>query len=232
MDLKSPGNLLYLVGLTKRELAGSHWHLITPSDRHDLASGRHDLASGRRDVASGRRDLASGRREPAVTNGEQETGDRRQEAGDRVQGSGFEVQVPTVDAPQAKQTFHAVHAAIQRGLVRACHDLSEGGLAVAAAEMCFAGGLGAEIELAAVPRGNESDDASVLLFSESNSRFLCEVPSDASAAFEGTLADVPCAKIGTVSDAARLCILGPTGGAVVDSEVETLKQAWKRPLAW
>ena len=45
------------------------------------------------------------------------------------------------------QTFAALHRAIQRGLVRACHDLSEGGLAVAAAEMAFAGGLGARIDV-------------------------------------------------------------------------------------
>ena len=46
-------------------------------------------------------------------------------------------------APQAKQIFAAVHHAIRTSRVRACHDLSEGGLAVAAAEMAFAGGLGA-----------------------------------------------------------------------------------------
>ena len=39
----------------------------------------------------------------------------------------------------ARDVFHKLHAAIDGGLVRACHDLSEGGLAVAAAEMAFAG---------------------------------------------------------------------------------------------
>ncbi|KKL20790.1 hypothetical protein LCGC14_2451940, partial [marine sediment metagenome] len=47
-------------------------------------------------------------------------------------------QVPRVDAKSAKATFAALHKAIAAGLVRACHDLSEGGLAVAAAEMAFA----------------------------------------------------------------------------------------------
>ena len=54
-------------------------------------------------------------------------------------------QVPTVDPLIAKQTFAAMHQAISQGLVASCHDLSEGGLAVAAAEMCFAGGIGAEL---------------------------------------------------------------------------------------
>ena len=48
-----------------------------------------------------------------------------------------------VDPDVAKQTFAAMHQAIQSGCLRACHDLSEGGLAVAVAEMAFAGGLGA-----------------------------------------------------------------------------------------
>ena len=49
----------------------------------------------------------------------------------------------------APKVFAAVHAAISAGLVRACHDLSEGGLAVALAEMAFAGGIGADVTDAA-----------------------------------------------------------------------------------
>ena len=56
-------------------------------------------------------------------------------------------QVPQVDPARGQATFAALHRAIDAGLVRACHDLSEGGLAVAAAEMAFAGGFGAEIDL-------------------------------------------------------------------------------------
>ena len=52
--------------------------------------------------------------------------------------------VPEVIATQAKATFAAVHQAIQGGLVRSCHDMSEGGLAVTLAEMAFAGALGAK----------------------------------------------------------------------------------------
>ena len=48
-----------------------------------------------------------------------------------------------VDLELAPRLFRGVHEAMLRGLVRACHDLSEGGLAVAAAEMAFAGGIGA-----------------------------------------------------------------------------------------
>ena len=94
--------------------------------------------------------------------------------------------VPKVDAKTAKATFAAVHRAIAAGAVRACHDLSEGGLAAAVAEMALAGGLGAKIDLALVPNrlpAEKSLDAT-LLFSESNTRFLCEVPPESAAAFE------------------------------------------------
>src|SRR5688572_17844210 len=101
-----------------------------------------------------------------------------------------------------------MHRAITRGLVRACHDLSEGGLAVALAEMAFAGGLGARIELASAPQEFDSSSphaAAVLLFSESNTRFLCEVRPQDAAAFEALL-DVPQAHLGEVVSGERLHI--------------------------
>ena len=60
--------------------------------------------------------------------------------------------VPTVDAESAKNNFNKLSKAINEGLVRACHDCSEGGLAVALAEMAFSGGFGAEIDLRKVER--------------------------------------------------------------------------------
>jgi phosphoribosylformylglycinamidine synthase subunit PurSL len=81
-------------------------------------------------------------------------------------------------APEnALALYRALHQAMRRGVVRACHDLSEGGLAVAAAEMSLAGRFGMTLTL-------DGDDPVIALFSESNGRFLVEVrPADA-AAFE------------------------------------------------
>jgi phosphoribosylformylglycinamidine synthase len=130
-----------------------------------------------------------------------------------------------------------MHQAINAGLVRACHDLSEGGLAVAAAEMAFAGGLGAKISLVDVPckaatsgRGLANLSAATLLFSESNTRFLCEVRPENAAAFESTLAGIPHARIGEVTDSGRLEIRGKT--TLVDADLKTLKEAWQKPLRW
>ena len=52
------------------------------------------------------------------------------------------VKVPQVDIPHAVATMKALGAAIRKGMIRACHDLSEGGLVVAAAEMSLASLLG------------------------------------------------------------------------------------------
>jgi len=132
---------------------------------------------------------------------------------------------PAVDPNIAKATFAGIYAAIRGGFVRACHDLSEGGLAVAAAEMAFAGGLGAKIDLGAVPVG---DDISAVtrMFSESNTRFLCEVPSDKAAAFEGALAGVPMAKVGEVTASGRF-VMVDGGLALIDADISTLKEAWQ-----
>ena len=140
--------------------------------------------------------------------------------------------VPQVDPAVAKQTFTALHSAISRGLVRACHDLSEGGLAVAAAEMCFAGGLGAEIELAKVPAKNALSPEK-LLFSESNTRFLCEIRPEHAEEFESQMTGVAHARVGRTQPEPRLRIVEQQGGSPwINAELATLKAAWKQPLAW
>ncbi|MGD0899127.1 MAG: AIR synthase-related protein, partial [Thermoguttaceae bacterium] len=139
-------------------------------------------------------------------------------------------QVPQVDPHRARRTFEAIHRAILAGLVRACHDLSEGGLAVAAAEMAFAGGLGLRIDLAGAPREGDLDEAA-LLFSESNTRFLCEVrPADADR-FQRVLDGIPHARIGTVTGDEKLIILADSV-VLVESDLASLKEAWQKPLRW
>jgi phosphoribosylformylglycinamidine synthase subunit PurSL len=138
-------------------------------------------------------------------------------------------EVPKVDAKVAKTTFLALHRTIHGGLVRACHDLSEGGLAVAAAEMAFAGGLGARISLADVPRDADLS-AVALLFSESNTRFFCEVRPENAAAFEAALTGVPHARIGEVTDDDKLEIRDET--PLMQADLKTLKEAWQKPLHW
>ena len=148
--------------------------------------------------------------------------------------------VPCVDTVLAKTTFRCVHQAIESGMVLACHDLSEGGLGVSVAEMAFAGGLGARLYLNQIRheiRPQDCDPA-ILLFSESNSRFLCEVSPDRIEEFQRTLSDVPTSVIGEVSSEPRLWIYehaGDEDGAkapYVDCDMRRLKEAWQSTLNW
>jgi phosphoribosylformylglycinamidine synthase len=175
MDLKKPGNLLYLVGLTNDEMGGSHWSLI-----HRLTGGR----------------------------------------------------VPTVDVERAAMTFRNLHRAVDGGMVQACHDLSEGGLGVAAAEMAFAGGCGALLSLDKVPTGKESLENHVLLFSESNTRFLCEVKPEDVDRFEEALGQVPHAVIGRTTGTPALAVTGRDGKPLLEVSLAELKSAWRKPLDW
>ncbi len=140
--------------------------------------------------------------------------------------------VPRVRTDTARQLMQGIVHANQKDLIRSCHDLSEGGLSVAAAEMAFAGNNGLQIDLSAVPfDGNKElrrDD--VLLFSESNSRFLVEVEPDNCPAFESQFDQLPVARIGEVTQNHDLVITGRGGSPTIDEDITSLKSAWQTPL--
>ena len=88
---------------------------------------------------------------------------------DLVNGAPVNPGVAPAPDPDAPETYRHLHAAMRAGLVIACHDVSEGGLAVSLAEMCIAGRLGARVD--ALPH----DDLTTALFSESSGRLVVEV---------------------------------------------------------
>jgi phosphoribosylformylglycinamidine synthase len=179
MDAKQPGNLLYLVGITRNELGGSHYSLVTD-------------------------------------------------------GSGGTV--PQVDAELATRVFAAVHQAIDQQTMRSCHDLSEGGLAVAVAEMAFAGGYGVDIDVHELVQlvgqeGQSPLELSIAIFSESNTRFLCEVAPRRQQAFEAAMGEVPCRMLGRVTEMPSLRVR-VRDTVVLEAETAVLKEAWQAPLRW
>jgi len=138
--------------------------------------------------------------------------------------------VPKVRPGQAREMFDAVIQSIDLGLIRACHDLSEGGLAVAAAEMAFSGGYGLQLDLRNVPRKNVNRDDFVL-FSESNSRFLVEVSEKAKKRFESLMEGKPYAILGRVAKTCRLRICGLGGEVIIEASLRDLLARWKQTLS-
>ena len=142
--------------------------------------------------------------------------------------------VPTVNTDIAKLTFAKLHGAISSGLIRSCHDLSEGGFATAIAEMAFAGGLGAHIDVTTMEVAGDVDAELldlILLFSESNTRFIVEIEPDNQTAFEAAMADVTMFHVGSVNDSMKLTIT-TEDEQLIDTAVGELKEAWQSPLNW
>ncbi|MFM7148286.1 MAG: AIR synthase-related protein, partial [Gemmataceae bacterium] len=133
---------------------------------------------------------------------------------------------PRPDIKLAPRLFNRLHEAIRRGLVRSCHDLSEGGLAVAIAEMAFAGGIGAD--LTKISRPDLPDFVS--LFSESTSRFILEVRPGNIGALEECFKDIPLSQIGHTVKEHRLRVAGSSGEWIIWSDLNVLEQAWRKPL--
>jgi phosphoribosylformylglycinamidine synthase len=137
---------------------------------------------------------------------------------------------PSVDAPIALRSYEVIHAAIQQRFVVSCHDLSEGGLAVAVSEMAFAGELGVAIDIGAMRRASFID-REVALFSESNSRLLCEVPMGKERNFEMAMQGVPHFRLGTVASHERV-IIQCDGETMIDLPWIELRNTWLAPLNW
>jgi len=176
MDLKKPGNAVYVLGGTKNELGGSHYYLL-----HGMTGGT----------------------------------------------------VPQVEPKRAKKLMGALGRTIEAGLVKSCHDCSEGGIAVAASEMAFSGGLGMEIDLRLVPceSKGEADDA-MLLFSESNSRFIVEIEENNTKEFEKVMAGNVFSRIGRTAKNETLRVLGKDGSEIIKESIYILKGCWQKTMKW
>ncbi len=103
---------------------------------------------------------------------------------------------------------------------------------MAAAEMAFAGGIGAALELAELATDCHELDDAVLLFSESNTRFLVEVTDDCEDEFRDALDGQPVVLVGHTQNNQRLEIRGAQDNLLVDSSLAELKHAWQSPLDW
>jgi phosphoribosylformylglycinamidine synthase len=150
--------------------------------------------------------------------------------GETMKGSGYiGKHVPRVDVKKAKAIYRKVSEASERELVHSIHTPTKGGLGVALAKSAFAGGYGLEVALNKVPSsGVRRND--IILFSESNSRFIVTIPRNRKEEFEAVMQGVPFAEIGRVIDEPRLAVKGLDGGDIINSNIHHLKNMWKHPL--
>lgn len=138
--------------------------------------------------------------------------------------------VPQTDCARNYAVYKQYYdKALTRGLVLSAHDLSEGGLAVAAAEMAFSGKGGLTLELDKLPTAGGWSNLAVPCFSESTGRFLVEVDEDLANEFEASMAGAPCARIGRATADGKLRLLSGGREALV-ADVAELKALWKNGL--
>jgi len=129
--------------------------------------------------------------------------------------------LPRVRPEELLKVWQEVHKAIENGDIKACHDISEGGLAACLAEMCFGGGMGAEID---IPLDERAD---YFLFNETAGCFLVEIPADTdpNRLFTG----VPFTNLGVT--ASRPFITAKQGDKeLFDLCLDDLKAAWQKPM--
>ena len=171
VDLKEAGNILFLIGDTKKELGGSEYYKL-------------------RGVKGGL--------------------------------------VPRTDPKVLKRSMVALLDTMKAGLVASCHDLSEGGLAVAVCEMSMGGDSGVYIDIGAV---NPELRGDYKLFSESNTRWVVEVQRAVAGRFEALMAthDVCIIEIGTVIKDKRVSI-SDNGTELVDISIDAVRTAWGNHL--
>ncbi len=132
--------------------------------------------------------------------------------------------VPKVNPFKLASAASALIDLTASGKIRACHDLSEGGLALALAEMCIGSGIGADITLTGRLR------ADIALFSESNTRWACEIAPENAEAFEEVFRSrgIAVRKIGTTGGASLT--IAYNNKPLASVSCDGMYDAWQAPI--
>lgn len=139
----------------------------------------------------------------------------------RVEGA-YSKDVPLVDPEHLQKMTSAMVSSVESFLAESVHDISDGGLAVALAEMCIGGTIGADVELQDELRSD------VLIFSESPTRWLVEVKPENEEAFKEQFQGLPIQKIGqTGGDSLKISAGGKT---VVNVTLAAVEKAWRNTI--
>lgn len=156
--------------------------------------------------------------------------------------------LPELNLEQAALLYQTIFCAMQNNLIESCHDLSEGGLAVAVSECIIGSNLGAELNAEAVVAAAENgarfhdllrERMDVALFAEGPARLLVSVSP---ANLEAWLAlwpeqkelasdsKVSLVEIGKVTASGLKLVDKARKGELIELDNATLKQAWQATL--
>ena len=138
--------------------------------------------------------------------------------------------VPTVNPEKSRILMLKLNEAINLGLIESCHDCSDGGLGVALAEMSFSGGYGLEVYLNKVLTDHDVSNKYadiVILFSETNSRFIVEVEPENRLEFERLFKNREYSLIGKVRNDENFVIYGINNKIIVEDSILELKKSWQ-----
>ncbi|MBN1456176.1 MAG: phosphoribosylformylglycinamidine synthase II, partial [Methanomicrobia archaeon] len=133
--------------------------------------------------------------------------------------------VPRTDPAVLQTSMNALQGAMTAGFIASCHDVAEGGLAVTICEMAIGGDLGVSIDIADVTPAIRADFA---LFSESNSRWMVEVPRLQASRFEAFMnsRNVHVRALGETLMERQLTIRD-TARTLVTLPLDNLRKAWR-----
>ncbi len=129
--------------------------------------------------------------------------------------------VPRVNINKTRDMSEKLLKAMGRRLVKACHDISHGGLAIALAEMSIGGNIGAEVDLSAMPHMRTD----FKLFSESPTRWVCEIPPEHAEEFENLTGAI---RIGKVLGNSLKIKDGPRW--LFNVKIEHMRKIWRNGL--
>jgi phosphoribosylformylglycinamidine synthase len=137
--------------------------------------------------------------------------------------------VPQVNSKEFIRLYRVFADAVHMEIFASAHGIYRGGLGVHLALTAMAGGLGMEVDLAAVPTPTPLRDDQ-LLYSESAGRFIVSIDPKQQASFEKLFEGYPMAQIGHVTSTPKLVIRGAEGGKIIELTVPELKKAWQQPF--
>ncbi len=137
---------------------------------------------------------------------------------------------PKVRMTDNFKLYKKVYLAIKKGLIRSCHDCSDGGIAVSLAESCIGANLGCTINTNKIPRDEGMTDDKIL-FSESAGRFIVSINMSSKKEFEELMSGCVFAQIGEVCDNQTFVINGSEDSIKISISTSELEESFKKTLS-